>query len=149
LKLRLMGGSGVETLSHLQDLEELQRTGAWTCEAADHDSPEGCSNLKCIKFKHRIPVIDEYLSLMDKCCTIARRPENTGACTLQMSVADRSTSGVLVPNPHRQLIQVWQFFRLLLIRLEPIGQAHLRKRHSHRWSKTLRPVLIENHNAFT
>jgi len=42
-----------------QDLEELLRNGAWTCEAVDHDSPEGCSNPKCMRFKNLLPVIDE------------------------------------------------------------------------------------------
>jgi hypothetical protein len=59
LKPQLMGGSGMKTFSHFQDLEELQRARAWTCEAVDHDSPEGCSNPKCIKFKHLLAVIDE------------------------------------------------------------------------------------------
>lgn len=54
-----MGGSGMKTFSHFQDLEEVLRAGAWTCEAVDHDSPDGCSNPKCIKFKKLLPLIDE------------------------------------------------------------------------------------------
>ena len=49
----------MKAFSYFQDLEELQRAGAWTCEAVDHDSPEGCSNPKCIRFKYLLPVIDE------------------------------------------------------------------------------------------
>jgi hypothetical protein len=42
-----------------QDLKQLLDSGAWTCEAVDHNAPDGCSNPKCLKFKSLLIVVDE------------------------------------------------------------------------------------------
>jgi hypothetical protein len=49
---------------HLQN--QTGDDGAWVCDAVDHNAPEGCSNPKCFKFKHLLPVIDELTPLRSK-----------------------------------------------------------------------------------
>jgi hypothetical protein len=51
-----------------QDLKELQTSGAWVCDAVDHNAPEGCSNPKCLKFKSLL-LLDIPLS-PNPCVTI-------------------------------------------------------------------------------
>jgi hypothetical protein len=54
-----MTGAFPKTTKLYQSLKDSLDSGAWVCDAVDHNAADGCSNPNCLKSKSLIRIIDE------------------------------------------------------------------------------------------